>query len=55
MIPIVKTRVVPRPISCQECKRPWNNEAERWRMYLASVSPPLVVPYCPHCAWREFG
>jgi hypothetical protein len=50
-----ETKIVVRPISCQECHRPWHDQRERWRMYVASFSPPLVVPYCPQCAQREFG
>jgi RNase P subunit RPR2 len=47
--------IVVRPIACQECRRPWKDGTERWRMYVASFSTPLVVPYCPQCAFREFG
>lgn len=39
---------------CEECRRPWFDPHERWRMYLDSDEPPHAVPYCPDCAAREF-
>ncbi|MFL5921811.1 MAG: hypothetical protein ACJ75Q_11310 [Gaiellaceae bacterium] len=39
---------------CQECRRPWLEPRERWRMYLDSDELPYGVPYCPDCAAREF-
>jgi hypothetical protein len=55
LTPDLEASIVVRPIACQECRRPWHDGRERWRMYVASFSPPLVVPYCPQCAQREFG
>ena len=40
---------------CQECRRAWNDESERWRLYLTDDDPPQAVAYCPRCADREFG
>jgi hypothetical protein len=48
-------QIVIRPISCEECHRPWLDRSERWRVYIAELDPPLTVPYCPQCAQREFG
>jgi hypothetical protein len=39
---------------CEECRRPWLDPHERWRMYLDTEEPPHAVPYCPNCAAREF-
>jgi hypothetical protein len=39
---------------CVECRRPWLDPQERWRMYLDSDEPAHAVPYCPTCASREF-
>lgn len=39
---------------CQECRRPWLDPAERWRIYLTAETPSEPVPYCPTCAAREF-
>jgi len=39
---------------CEECRRPWLDSHERWRMYLDSDEPAHGVPYCPDCASREF-
>lgn len=55
VIPEVEAKVVVRPLSCQECRRPWHNHRERWRLYVASFDPPHLVSYCPQCARREFG
>jgi hypothetical protein len=40
--------------SCEECRRPWLDPRERWRLYLDPEEPGLTVPYCPDCAAREF-
>ncbi len=37
-------------LSCQECKRPWSDPNERWRLYLTDDDPPAAVAYCPSCA-----
>jgi len=42
------------PIFCQECRRPWLDGAERWRVYLTDDAPAEPVPYCVDCARREF-
>jgi RNase P subunit RPR2 len=39
---------------CQECRRPWLDGAERWRVYVTDDLERLTVPYCPECAHREF-
>jgi hypothetical protein len=39
---------------CQECRRPWLDPHERWRLYLDDEEPAQTVPYCPACASREF-
>ena len=39
--------------SCEECRRPWLDSRERWRLYL-DPDEGLTVPYCPDCAAREF-
>jgi hypothetical protein len=39
---------------CQECRRPWLEPQERWRLYLTEEEPVEAVPYCPSCAAREF-
>jgi hypothetical protein len=53
------TRVTHTPnLTCVECRRPWLNSAERWRVYLINVTsdmPPLTVPFCPACAMRLIG
>ena len=41
-------------LSCEECRRPWFDPYERWRLYLDPEEPGLTVPYCPDCAAREF-
>ena len=41
-------------VACQECRRPWLDPCERWRMYLDADEPLQAVPYCPECAAREF-
>jgi hypothetical protein len=39
---------------CEECRRPWLEPRERWRLYLTDDDPSEAVPYCPECAGREF-
>ena len=39
---------------CEECRRPWFDPCERWRLYLDPEELGLTVPYCPDCAAREF-
>ena len=39
---------------CEECRRPWLDPHERWRMYLDADESPHAVPYCSNCAAREF-
>jgi|EndMetStandDraft_7_1072992.scaffolds.fasta_scaffold892802_1 hypothetical protein len=41
-------------LSCEECRRPWLDPCERWRLYLDPEEPGLTVPYCSDCAAREF-
>ena len=41
-------------LSCEECRRPWFDPCERWRLYLDDDEPANAVPYCPVCAAREF-
>lgn len=47
--------ILVRPIWCEECERAWDDQRERWRMYVACFTRSLVVAYCPECAEREFG
>jgi len=42
-------------LTCIECRRPWLDPAERWRLKVTDDSPPEAVPYCARCADREFG
>jgi len=42
-------------IRCEECRRPWRDPGETWRMYLTDDAPAVPVSYCPGCAEREFG
>jgi hypothetical protein len=49
------TTVVVHQFLCQECRRPWLDPVERWRLYLTDEEPVEAVPYCPACAVREFG
>jgi hypothetical protein len=39
---------------CQECRRPWLEVQERWRLYLTDDEHAEAVLYCPICAGREF-
>ena len=48
----------PAPVEvlhCIECRRPWLDPSERWRLKVTDDSPPETVPYCARCATREFG
>jgi RNase P subunit RPR2 len=40
---------------CQECRQPWQELADRWRIYLTDSQPPRAITYCRSCAQREFG
>lgn len=42
-------------LACIECRRPWDDARERWRLKVTDEQPPETVPYCPECATREFG
>jgi hypothetical protein len=42
-------------LHCNECRQPWNDLADRWRIYLTADDPPLAFTYCRRCARREFG
>lgn len=42
-------------ITCIECRRPWHDATERWRIYVTEDEPREAVPYCDVCACREFG
>ena len=42
-------------LSCIECRRPWLDGAERWRLKVTEDESPETVPYCPECATGEFG
>ena len=44
-----------RQLVCIECRRPWLEPRERWRLKVTDDHPPETVPYCPDCATREFG
>ena len=48
-------RVDTQSLSCEECKRPWSDPDERWRVYVTDDEPAASVAYCPRCAEREFG
>jgi hypothetical protein len=48
------TALAERPLACEECRRPWLDPHERWRLYLDCDEPAHAVPYCPNCASREF-
>ena len=48
------TVVAEHPLRCEECRRPWLDGRERWRLYLDTEEPVHAVPYCPDCASREF-
>jgi hypothetical protein len=43
------------PLACIECRRPWLEPSERWRLKVTDDPSPEIVPYCPDCATREFG
>jgi hypothetical protein len=40
-------------LRCLECRREWDEPAERWRMYLLHDEPHVTAVYCPACASRE--
>jgi hypothetical protein len=42
-------------LHCIECRRPWLDPNDRWRLKMTDDSPPVAVPYCARCATREFG
>ena len=42
-------------LRCLECRRPWLESTERWRVYLSGEVPSQPLTYCPDCARREFG
>jgi hypothetical protein len=44
----------PGPMTCIECRRPWLDEKERWRMYQTDEPEPEVGLYCAICASYEF-
>jgi hypothetical protein len=46
--------VLVKHISCEECRQPWLDPAQRWRMYLTDDVPAVPVAYCHECAAREF-
>ncbi|MFL5980385.1 MAG: hypothetical protein ACJ74R_01595 [Gaiellaceae bacterium] len=41
-------------LCCLECREPWLDPHERWRMYATHDDEPEVGLYCPACATREF-
>ena len=47
-------QVLLKQISCEECGRRWLDPSERWRVYVTDDDPAVPIPYCPHCAAREF-
>jgi hypothetical protein len=49
-----RRRLRTEPLVCIECQRPWLDPSERWRVYNTDDDPPEGVPYCNHCAAREF-
>ena len=48
------TKTLQSTILCQECRRPWVDQTERWRMYVTEDAQAELVPYCADCAHREF-
>lgn len=42
-------------LTCIECRRPWRNGRERWRLKVTEDALPETVPYCVACWSREFG
>jgi hypothetical protein len=50
----VERSILVEPIRCLECRRPWLDLSERWRIYLSCECPPQTLTYCPICAQREF-
>lgn len=51
----IEPQVKGTELSCIECRRPWLDGAERWRLKVTDDEPRETVPYCPGCAAREFG
>ncbi|HZT91518.1 MAG TPA: hypothetical protein VFA05_05705 [Gaiellaceae bacterium] len=43
------------PLRCIECRRPWTDATQRWRMKVTEDDVPEAVLYCATCAHREFG
>lgn len=54
-IPLSTGRPITTVLCCIECRRPWLDTNERWRLKVTDDSPPETVPYCARCAIREFG
>ena len=50
-----ESTIATTPPHCLECRRPWVDSTERWRVYLSVESPSQPLTYCPECARREFG
>jgi hypothetical protein len=50
-----RTTIATLPLHCLECRRPWVEATERWRIYLSGEDPSQPLTYCPECAQREFG
>lgn len=48
------TQILLAPHECQECRRPWLDGSERWRMYVLVGEGTETLLYCPACAGREF-
>ena len=46
---------IPALLVCVECRRPWLDRSEHWRLKVMDEEPRETVPYCPECASREFG
>jgi hypothetical protein len=43
------------PLTCVECAREWESDAERWRLKVLFEERPAVSAfYCPDCHAREF-
>jgi len=50
-----RERIAAQTMTCEECKRPWSDPAERWRLYLSCDEPTVPIAYCRSCSEREFG
>jgi hypothetical protein len=48
------TQSLQQTLACQECRRPWLELEERWRMYVLAEEQAETLLYCPVCASREF-